>query len=129
MPKYIDGKKSIESFCCERALLKAMNEFIVRRDRQQRRDKTSVQLDDTVADKAPNPVQSLIKKERMTTMNIDNETITLDKRLADVLLRMPADDLQIAKMYLHGFTLEQIGDYFGMTKQAILKRLRKYATK
>lgn len=59
-------------------------------------------------------------------MNKPNEQIELDDRITDVLKTMSLPDLAIAKMYLHGFSLQEIAELNGTTKGNILKHLQKY---
>lgn len=57
------------------------------------------------------------------------DEIIINEKLREVLLSMPADDLQIVKMYLHGISLDKIASYFGKSDMYILRKLRSYGEK
>ena len=73
-------------------------------------------------------IDTMVDTRTPVTEAIDkDEKIEISSRIADVLKSMGGADLQMAKMYLTGFSLEKIGEYFGMSRQAVVKRLKKYA--
>lgn len=114
-----EGPQSLTSYCYQYAGKRALNAFV----NEWKRQKKHVEFTDSF-DRAyiANPAKEMIMKE----MEIDGEVV-LNPKIREVLLSMRGDDLQMAKMYLHGITLEKIGAYFGIKKDAVLKRLRKYA--
>ena len=111
------------SWCYKYAEPRTVEAFRRERDQQRRH----VQLDVDMVRTNSNPAKALIKKENeMNAMELDENTIILNPRLIEVLKSMKGDDLQMAKMYVSGINLEQIGRYFGISAMAVLKRLRKY---
>lgn len=73
-------------------------------------------------------IETMVDTRTPVTEAIDkDEKIEISSRIADVLKSMGGADLQMAKMYLTGFSLEKIGEYFGISRQAVVKRLKKYA--
>ena len=121
---YRTGSLSLTSYCYKYAEQRTVEAFRQARDRNRRR----VEIDlDGIGTNNYNPTRELIEKEReMNAMELDDNTVILNPRLIEVLKAMRGDDLQMAKMYVSGISLEKIGKYFGISGMAVLKRLRKY---
>lgn len=119
---YKEGTLSLTSYCFQYAEPRTIEAFRKERDQC----KMHVELVDNKFISHSNPVKELIRKEQsMNSIELENEVI-LNPKLVAVLKSMRGDDLQMAKMYVSGITLEKIGNYFGISAMAVLKRLRKY---
>jgi DNA-directed RNA polymerase specialized sigma24 family protein len=99
-----------------------------------------VELINTVPDEMPDDMRPCFKCETWTGMNTyvnkefkyqrektlsniqDGEWPTFRESIRD---RLKIEDVMIMSAYKAGFTMEEIGNYYGITKQAVDKRLAK----